>query len=85
MSSGQNIEGPQDLGNWAEVLVTTRNPHRKETEKDKAGIRDERKHPLVGTRTYRSKESAYLFILFYIGCRYHDSALLNPSVYISKI
>lgn len=35
LSSGQKRQGSRDLGNWAEVPVSTRNPHRKETEKGK--------------------------------------------------
>lgn len=84
LSSGQNIQWPQDLHNWVEVSITTSNPPGRSQKRAKQIIRYQSKHPLLGNRTYRSKENFFSLILFYNDCRYHDITLLNPSVCISK-
>lgn len=81
LSSGQKIQRPQNLRNWVEISVTTSNPPGRRQKRAKQIIRYQSKHPLLGNRTYRSKN---FFLLFYIDCRYHIIRL-NPSVCISKM
>lgn len=41
------MQGPKNLGNWAEIPVTTKSPHREETDKGKVGYQVPKETPNI--------------------------------------